>query len=143
MKRRIVVMIHVLLWLIIFYTFFNLLQAISGEFKNPDNNPYSDSALFIRTASTMLMLAIPFYSGYLISPYLFKKRMRKLVILTLFIFGLLFPLAMSVADDGFRLSALRQFLFSFVFLNLFMILGMGVRSLLDQAIRKEQFIVSI
>ena len=137
MKKLITVMIHVLLWMFVFYTFFNLLQAISGIYKNPDYNPFADPALFIRTASTLLMLAIPFYSGYLISHFLFEKRMRKLVIITLVIFGLLFPLAMSVADDGFRLSALWQFFFAFTFLNLFMILGMGVRSLLERAGQKE------
>lgn len=137
MKKRAVFLIHVFLWILIFSTFFNILQAISGSDKISDYSPYSDVALFIRTASTLLMLAVPFYSGYLITPYIFSNKKRKSVITAVILFGLFYPLALSLADDGLRLSALWQFLFAFAFLNLFMILGMGVRSLLDRLEQKQ------
>jgi hypothetical protein len=133
MKKRTVFLIHVFLWILVFYTFFNIQQSIAVSDNIPDYNPYSDLALIIRTVSTLLMLAVPFYSGYIIGPYLFNKKERKSVISVVVLFGLFYPLALSLADDGLRLSAIRQFFFAFAFLSLFMVLGMGVKSLLGLA----------
>ena len=129
MKKSVVVLIHGLLWVLIFFTFFNILHAISGLYKKPDYNPYLNLALYIRTASSILMLAVPFYFGYFITPYLFRRQKRKLLISIAVLFGIFFPITISVLDDGFRPSAITQSIFACAFLNTFMILGIGIRSL--------------
>jgi len=134
MKKYAVVLIHLLLWALIFVTFINIIQGIH---KSPDFDLSKQSGLIAGTFSTMLMLAVPFYSGYIVAPYLFDKQKRKLVITAVVLFGLFYPLALSLADDGLRLSTIRQFFFAFAFLNLFMILGMGVKSLLDRLAQKQ------
>jgi len=136
MKIGAVVLIHGLLWILIFYTFFNILQALSAGSKDSGYNPFSDAALIISTVSTLVMLAVPFYSGYIVTPYLLEKRKRMLVIAIAILSGIIFPITLSIANDGLRMSAVRHFFFTFSFLNLFMILGMGTRCLTDRVIQK-------
>jgi hypothetical protein len=75
------------------------------------------------------MLAIPFYFGYLLTPYLFKRQKRRVVSIIAVIFGTLFPIIMSVMDDGFRSSAILKSVFLFAFLNVFLSLGASFRSI--------------
>jgi len=129
MKKSIAFLLHLFLWVLVFFTFFNVLNALGGFPKKPEYNPYLDFALYVRSIMTTIMLTIPFYFGYIITPYLFKKQKRKLFISISVIFAVLFPVAMSIMDDGFRQSAILQSVFLFAFLNMFLVLGVSFRSL--------------
>ncbi|MBN1187374.1 MAG: histidine kinase [Bacteroidales bacterium] len=129
MKKLKVILVHLFLWLLVFLTFFNIMDAFGGFPQKAGYNPYTDTGLYIRSGWVTFMLSIPFYFGYFITPYLFKRQKRKVFIIISVFFGVLFPLAMSIMDDGFRSSAIMQALFLFAFLNLFLILGASFRSI--------------
>lgn len=129
MKKSAVILLHLFLWILIFFTFFNILNALGGFPQKPEYSPYLDFALYARAITTTIMLTIPFYFGYIITPYLFKRQKKKLFIGLAILFGVMFPIAMSIMDDGLRPSAIMQSVFLFAFLNMFLILGLSFRSL--------------
>lgn len=129
MKKPKIIIIHILLWIMVFYMFFNIMNALGGFPKKASYNPYTDFELYARSIVITVMLVIPFYVGYFLTPYLFKRQKRKLFIILAIIFGTLFPIVMSIMDDGFRPSAILQSVFLFAFLNIFLILGASFRSI--------------
>lgn len=141
MKKSKIIIVHILLWIMVFYMFFNIMNALGGFPKKAGYNPYIDFELYARSITTTLMLAIPFYFGYFLTPYLFKRKKRKLFIIIAVVFGTLFPIVMSIMDDGFRPSAILQSVFLFAFLNIFLILGASFRSIfgwIEQKKRHDQ-----
>ena len=129
MKKPKIIIVHTLLWVMVFYMLFNLMNALGGFPKEAGYNPYTDVGLYANSIMTTLVLAIPFYFGYVLTPYLFRRQKRKLFIMIAIAFGTLFPIAMSIMDDGFRPSAILQSVFLFAFLNVFLILGASFRSI--------------
>lgn len=129
MKKTKIIIVHILLWIMVFYMFFNIMNALGGFPQKAGYNPYTDFGLYTRSIMTTLMLVIPFYFGYFLTPYLFKRQKRKLFIIIAIVFGTLFPIVMSIMDDGFRPSAILQSVFLFAFLNIFLILGVSFRSI--------------
>ncbi len=127
-KNSKIIIVHILLWAMVFYMFFNILNALGRFPKEPGDNPYVDFSLYAWSIATTAMLSIPFYFGYILTPFLFKRQKRKLFIIVAAAFGTLFPIVMSVMDDGFRASAILQSVFLFAFLNIFLILGVNFRS---------------
>lgn len=138
MKKLTVTILHLFLWVLIFFTFFNILNVLSGLYKNPGYNPYTDNALYIRAVVTTIMLSIPFYLGYILTPYLFNRQKKKLFVGLAVLFGVLFPIAMSIMDDGFRPGTIMQSVFLFAFLNMFLILGLSFRSLFGWIEQKQR-----
>lgn len=137
MKKSVIVLLHLVLWAFVFLTFFNIINALQGFPKPAGYNPYSDYELYIRTSVTVFILCIPFYFGYFVTPPLFKKNRRKPFIWLTIAFGIFFPIAMSILDDGFQKSAIMQSVFLFAFLNTFLILGIGFRSLFGWIVQKN------
>ncbi len=129
MKKSAKILLHLSLWILIFYTFFNIINAINGFPKDPGYNPYLDIELYVHALGTTIALTIPFYVGYFLTPYLFKSEKKKQFIGIAVVFGVIYPIAASIMDDGFRQSAILQSLFLFAFLNVFLVLGVGIRSL--------------
>jgi 23S rRNA-/tRNA-specific pseudouridylate synthase len=129
MNKSKIILIHLFLWLLVFFTFFNILNALGGFPKKTGYNPYNDLVLYGRAISTTFMLTIPFYFGYLISPFLFKRKRRDFFVTAAVLFGIFFPVFMSVMDDGLKSGAVMQSVFLFAFLNTFLILGLSFRSL--------------
>ena len=129
MQKPKVIIVHILLWMMVFYMFFNLMNALGGFPKEAGYNPYTDFGLYAKSIMTTFVLAIPFYFGYVLTPYLFRRQKRKLFIMMAIVFGTLFPIAMSIMDDGFRPGAILQSFFLFAFLNIFLILGASFRSI--------------
>ncbi len=120
--------IHLLLWILLFITFFNIQNAISGFPKETGYHAWADIELYANTLCTLFLLAVPFYFGYLILPFLLKKE-NKVVFSLVLLFAFFYPLGLSIIDDGFQLSVLLQALFLFAFYNSFLIFGAGFRAL--------------
>ncbi len=108
---------------------FNIFIALRGFPENIDYNPYKEFDLYARSVATTLILTIPFYFGYFLTPKLLNKQKRRIFIALAIAFGTLFPVLSSIMDDGLRVSAILQTLFLFAFLNLFLILGVSFRSI--------------
>lgn len=132
MKKSVLVLLHFFLWGMIFFTFFNIHNAINGFPKAPGYNPYADVALYAGAITTTFILFIPFYFGYYLIPVLGKYFSRKLMITAAASFGILYPVVLSIMDDGLRSSAIMQSVFLFAFFNVFLIFGLSFRSLFNR-----------
>ena len=129
MKKSIVIMVHGLLWILIYFTFWYILSLMPVLSKINDFDPFTDIILYAWTGLIIMSLTIPFYLGYFITPYLFKQKRRKLCLLIIILFGIFYPIITSIMDDGFMPGILLQTVFLFTFLNAFLILGISFRSL--------------
>ena len=129
MKKSKILIVHIFLWIMVFYMFFNIMNALDGFPKKVNYNPYIDFELYARAILITTVLIIPFYFGYFLTPYLFRRQRRRPFIIIVVIFGTLFPIVMSVMDDGFRQGAILQSVFLFAFLNIFLVLGASFRSI--------------
>lgn len=133
MKKSILVLLHFSLWIMIFYIFFNIHNAINGFPKSPGYNPFADIALYAGAVTTTFILIIPFYFGYYIIPILLKYFSKKLMFTAAASFGILYPVILSIMDDGLRSSALIQSVFLFAFFNVFLVFGVSFRSFLSHS----------
>lgn len=129
MKKSIVIMVHGLLWILIYFTFWYILSLMPVLSKNTDFDPFTDIILYAWTGLLIMSLTIPFYLGYFITPYLFEPKRRKFCLLIIILFGIFYPIITSIMDDGFMPGILLQTVFLFAFLNAFLILGISFRSL--------------
>lgn len=100
------------------------MNVMDGFPKKAGYNPYTDIELYANSMIVSILLAIPFYFGYFLTPFLFKREQRKLWILIAMICGTLFSIAMSITHDGFRPNAIMLSAFFFSFL-----LGTSFRSI--------------
>jgi nitrate/nitrite transporter NarK len=129
MKRVLCILLHFLLWCMVFYTFLNFQNALAGFPKHEGYNFLSDAGLYKKTLWTMVFLLIPFYFGYLTLPGLMDHLKRQKWLTSFLLFMIIYPVLVSVWDDGFLPGMIMQSVFLFAFLNLFLIMGLGVRSL--------------
>lgn len=129
MKKTIILLLHLVLWAMVFFTFFNIHNALAGFPKAPGYDPFTDISLYAGALVTSIYLIIPFYFGYFITTRFLKSANRKQWIFISLLFMVIYPVLASVWDDGFRYSAILQSVFLFAFLNIFFIMGVGLRSL--------------
>ncbi|PWD99647.1 hypothetical protein [Marinilabilia rubra] len=129
MKKTILIIIHLLLWIMVFFTFFNIHNALEGFPKPQGYSPYSDPDLYTGAFSTTLCLVVPFYFGYLVLQHIFFSKKRSKWLLSTLVFIIFYPVLISILDDGFRESFITQSAFLIAFLNLFLILGAGFKAL--------------
>jgi len=125
MKKSQIIILHILLWIIVFYIFFNMEMHPTGWAYNP----YLDFYLYVRAFLTIIMLAVPFYYGFLFTPYLFKPQKRRLFIIITIAVATLDPIAVGFLSGAYRPGSIMQLVFLFALLNLFLILGAGFRSI--------------
>ncbi|WP_462318683.1 hypothetical protein [Marinilabilia sp.] len=129
MKKIILIIIHLLLWIMVFFTFFNIHNALEGFPKPQGYSPYYDLDLYTGAFSTTICLVVPFYFGYLVLRHIFLSERRSKWFFATLAFMIIYPVLISILDDGFRASAIAQSAFLFAFLNLFLILGAGFKAL--------------
>jgi hypothetical protein len=129
MKKSILLLVHGLLWVLIYFTFWYILQLMPVLPKIYDYNPFMDIILYAWNGLIIISLAIPFYFGYFITPYLFEHNRRKFFVSLAILFGIFYPITTSIMDDGFMPGVFLQTVFLFTFLNAFLILGISFRSL--------------
>jgi two-component system LytT family sensor kinase len=130
MKKSIELLIHVLLWALLYFTFWYILRLIPGYPGIPEYDPLADVSLYAWNVLIIISLAIPFYTGYFVTPFLFYHKKKKLFITLTILFGIFYPVATSIMDDGFIPGVFLQTLFSLAFLNAFLVLGISFRSFL-------------
>lgn len=130
MKKTALTIIHLILWTMVFFTFFNIHNALEGFPKPQGYSPYADLRLYTGALSTSICLAVPFYFGYLVLRHIFKSQNKKRWLMATVLFMFVYPVVISLWDDGFRTSAIPQSVFLLAFLNLFLLLGAGFKALL-------------
>ena len=137
MKKSVMFLMHGVFWLLLYFAFWYILRLMPLLHKTPDYNPFKDIVLFAWDAVIIITLAIPFYFGFFITPYLFGHKKRILFIILTSLFGIFYPVISSILDDGFIPGLLLQTLFLFAFLNAFLILGISFRSLFEWMEQKK------
>jgi len=129
MKKVILIIFHLLLWTMVFFTFFNIHNALEGFPKPQGYNPYFDRDLYTGAFTTTISLIFPFYFGYLVLRHILISQNRSGWLLSTVAFMIIYPALISIWDDGFRESAVSQSVFLIAFMNLFLILGAGFKAL--------------
>lgn len=128
MKRVVYISLHVLLWGMVFFTLLNIQNAVAG-FPKPEGYSFiTDPNLQLKSLWIIGFLLVPFYFGYLTLPHLLKRPKKRKWLVSLLLFMIIFPVLASIWDDGLRPGVYLQSIFLFTFLNLFLMLGLGVRS---------------
>lgn len=123
MKKSVVILIHLLFWILVFWSIltityqFHRLMTIELDARL--------HALFLT-----ISCVIPVYVGYFVYPHLFSKRFNKLWL----IFGLLFLIIFSIAsiiwDDGFTGLNFENISTTITYSAIAVFIGGGLKSLL-------------
>ncbi|WP_291858339.1 hypothetical protein [Marinilabilia sp.] len=129
MKRIVHISLHLLLWGMIFFTLLNIQNALTGFPKPQGYNFLTDPDLHLKSLWVIGFLLVPFYFGYLTLPRLLNGLKKRKWLVSLVLFMVIFPVLASIWDDGFRPGVFLQSVFLFSFLNLFLMMGLGFRSI--------------
>ncbi len=128
MKYLKITIAHLFLWILLFISFFNIENAIEGFPKEAGYRAWADIDLYANTLSTLFLLAVPFYFGYLMLPFLMKKE-NKVVFYLVLLFAIFYPIGLSEISGGFQISLFLQILYLFALYTSFLIFGAGFKAL--------------
>jgi LytS/YehU family sensor histidine kinase len=96
-----------------------------------DYNPFVDLKLYAFTALIIIALAVPFYIIYVSLPKILAREKQwfwlTLALGTIFIY----PAASVILDDGFEGFTASNYVFTFIFLAMFCVLGALFRIFMD------------
>lgn len=122
MKKSIIFSVHVIFWIILYYSIYTALNIVSANPWPPvGGSPFWTFEWL--TIEIIQGLLIPFYTFYFLLPKLFIKRNRIVWYLTAFVFLISYPAIVISLVDNFKKIEITDYLTFFLFYMFFAFIG--------------------
>ncbi len=127
MKKRYIVLMHIIIWLLLFIVVNNFIIVLGELLNKPHSN--LDIKTYIKTFSITMGFVIPFYTGYIVTSLYQRKIKKSILFMVVLAICIVMPIVLYLVAIGSLIRLIDNIVYMISFQAVFFIIGVSFRSL--------------